>query len=444
MRTGIFVLWALASCDGNTDTDTDDTITPPDGDADTDADTDEDTDTDSDTDTDVPVEDRCAPLPDVGGTMVATTDDLAAMVGAAADGDTLLLADGTHFSEAGPIVIDKALTIRSASGQRDLAIVDADDSGSHMFVVTASGVTFAHLTMRASYDDIVHVEPGADITGPTLHDIHVVDAGRYALSVADDNGPWADGGTVSCSLFELSDAHRPFVRGGCDTGGIDAYGARGWVVRDNTFSGYWCSTSLANPNIRFWRGSRDTVITRNILVDAPYGIVLGETQDVAGRLYADATHCDAGTMQHIDGTVTNNIVSVYDDDLLVSAGGALVGIRAHSSCGLQILHNSLHSLLEPSAASIDVRYDTSSGLVANNLLSWDLVFQEEGEEDVDAPVGSNMENVPATTWYFPANDDFHTAPTSDARDAGIATFVTDDVDAEPRMDGYPDIGADEL
>src|SRR5687768_16153622 len=107
MRTGIFVLWALASCDGDTDTDTDDTITPPDGDADTDADTDEDTDTDSDTDTDVPVEDRCAPLPDVGGTMVATTDDLAAMVGAAADGDTLLLADGTHRSEEGPILVDK-------------------------------------------------------------------------------------------------------------------------------------------------------------------------------------------------------------------------------------------------------------------------------------------------------------------------------------------------
>jgi len=442
MRIGILALWALAACKGNTDTDTGDDILPPgDGDSDTDADTDEDTDTDMDTD--VPVVDRCAPLPDVGGTPVATTDDLADAVAAAAAGDTLLLADGTHSAEDAPIVIDKALTIRSASGDRELAIVNADDSGGHMFVVTASGVTFAHLTMFASHDDIVNVAPIADITGPTLYDVHIKNAGRYGLTVADADGPWADDGTVACSTFELTNAHRPFVRNGCDTGGIDAYGARGWTVRDNVFSGYWCASSLANPNIRFWRGSRDTVITRNVLIDAPYGIVLGETQDAIGRTYADVPECGPGILQHLYGTVTNNIVSVYDDDLVVSAGGALVGIRVHSSCEAQVLHNSLESLLEPAAASIDVRFETTSGLVANNLVSWDLVFQDNAEEDTEAPVGSNMENVPPTTWYFPADDDFHTAPASDAIDAGIASFVTDDVDAEPRIDGYPDIGADE-
>jgi len=443
MRTGILALWALVACsDGETDTG-DDTILPPDGDADTDADTDEDTDSDTDTDTDVPVEDHCAPLPDVGGTLVATTDSLVDAVAAAADGDTLLLADGSHYVYE-PIVIDKALTIRSASGNRELAIVDADDLGADMFFVRASGVTFAHITMFASRDDTVHVEGSADITGPTLYDVHVIDAGRYGLSVADDDGPWADDGTVACSTFELSDVHRPFVRNGCDTGGIDAYGARGWTVRDNVFKSFWCTSSLANPNIRFWRGSRDTVITRNILIDAPYGIVLGETQDAIGRTYTDVPECAPGILQHLYGSVTNNIVSVYDDDLLVSTGGALVGIRAHSSCEAEILHNSLHSLLEPAAASIDVRFDTTSGTVANNLLSWDLVFLDDAEEDVEAPVGSNMENVLATTWFFPANDDFHTAPESPAIDAGIATSVTDDVDAEPRDDGYPDIGADEL
>ncbi len=441
MRTGILLCWAAAACKGTTDTDTDDTILPPDGDTDTDADTDEDTDTDDDTD--VPVEDRCGPLADVGGIPVATTDDLADAVAAAADGDTLLLADGTHRSEDGPIVIDKAITIRSASGNRELAIVDSDDLGNHMFVVQASGVTFAHLTMRASYDDIVHVEPIADMTGPTLYDVHIIDAGRYGLTVADGDGPWADGGTVACSTFELTDARRPFVRNGCDTGGIDAYGARGWTVRDNVFSSFWCTASLANPNIRFWRGSRDTVITRNTLIDAPYGIVLGETQDAIGRTYTDLPECGPGILQHVYGTVTNNIVSVYDDDLLVSSGGALVGIRVHSSCEAQVIHNSLQSSIEPAAASIDARYETTSGLIANNLVSWDLVFQDNAEEDTEAPVGSNMENVPATTWFHPAMDNFHTAPTSDAIDAGIATFVTDDVDAEPRVDGLPDIGADE-
>src|SRR5262245_58126686 len=135
MRTGILALWALAACKGATDSGTNDAILPPgDTDTDTTVDTDVATDTDTDTDPDVTVEDRCAPLPDVGGTMVALTDDLAAMIDAAAPGDTLLLADGTFEVEA-PIVIDKALTIRSASGDREAAIVDADDSGTDLFVV---------------------------------------------------------------------------------------------------------------------------------------------------------------------------------------------------------------------------------------------------------------------------------------------------------------------
>jgi hypothetical protein len=427
----------IGACSGPSD---DDDKDPSDIVGDGDADTDTDTDSDTDSDTDVPPAGRCDPLPAATGTTVALTEYLEAAIAAATAGDTLLLADGVH-NVVGPIVVDKALTIRGVSDDRELAIVDGGETGGNLFQVTASGVTFAHVTLRNSFDDVVKIAPSADISGFTMHDVHVIDAGRWGLSVADDDGPWADDGTVSCSRFELTNTQRPFVRNGCDTGGIDARGTRGWTVRDNVFSSYWCAGSLANPTIRFWRGSRDTLVTRNQVLDTPYGIVMGETQDAAGRQHPDVTDCEPGALQSIDGTVTNNIVSAYDDDLLLSAGGLVVGISAESSCDVTVVHNSVQAGSPPSAGSIEVRYETTTGTVENNLMSFDLIVVDA---DVDAQIGSNIENAPENTWFFAAGDDFHTAPASAAVDEGIPSSVTDDVDGEPRDDGFPDIGADEI
>jgi hypothetical protein len=310
--------------------------------------------------------------------------------------------------------------------------------------VQASDVVIAHLTLTRSYDELVRVDStGGDLTGVQLYDLHLLDPGSGAVTIGPDPGnpSWADDGEVACSQIELTPTGRDEIRGLCDTWGIDAHGARGWTVRDNQIAGLWCDTGLGKAGIRFWRGSRDTVITRNLLGDVQRGIVLGETQDQVGRTYGDAP-CGGGVVQHIDGTVTNNIVFANTPDLVASTGGFEIGVLAGSSCNAQILHNTVYSEVQPNTdASILHRFATTSGTMANNLTSHTLVREEGSTLDNI----SNLENMPVDTWFFPAQGDFHLSPAAlTAIDGGDPAYtVPDDIDGETR-DATPDVGADEF
>jgi hypothetical protein len=437
----MMALLLLGSCNGDKD---DGTILPPD-DTDADADADTDTDTDTDADTDTEPQGLCDPLPvPSGATPVAAGADLAAAVSAASSGDTLALADGTYeVSEV--IVIDKPLTLMSQSQSRTAVTIDGEHAGTSLFQVTASDVTFAHLTLTASYDELIDVNPAAGpLTGLRLHDLHLLDPGRYAVLVQQDeaNLRYVDDGEVSCSTFELTVDGQDYVREQCNTGGLDVYAGRGWTVRDSEFEGFWCQFGDAGPALRFTRGARDVVVTRNRLLDNALGIVVGETRDQIGRVYEDDP-CGDVVLQAIDSQVTNNIVASVDDDLLVSSSGILTGIRAESSCNVSIIHNSVYSAIEP-ASSIEHTYETTTGILANNLVSHAIRRQVDSAAVDD----QNLELVPFDTWYYPADDDFHTAPGADwAIDQGSTDYldvVDVDVDGEARSDGLPDIGADEV
>lgn len=441
----LIALGLLAACNGKDDDDG--TIVPiDDADADTDADSDADTDADSDTDTDTDPPALCAPITPPGDAIaVAAGADLAAAIAAAPAGATLTLADGT-YTVAGPLRITQPLTLLSASGARDAVTIDgaSGDDDTNLLEIASSDVTLAHLTLTGSYDDLVVITPtDADLGGIRLHDVHLLDPGRYAVVVrTDGNGHYVDDGEVSCSSIELSATGRTRVREQCNTGGIDATGARGWTVRDNHIDGFWCGIGTSGPAIRFSGGSRDTVVTRNNLTDVVYGIVLGEGREQSGRTYDDAP-CGGVIVQHIDGQVTNNIVAAYALGIGEGTGGVVTGIRAESSCNIRVIHNSVFSSITP-GSSIEHRYDTTTGMFANNLVSNAIRKLTDSQgDDVQ-----NLENQPISTWYFPAELDFHTAPAADqAIDQGSPDFLGEvpvDIDNQPRADGLPDVGADEL
>ncbi|MEQ1507610.1 MAG: hypothetical protein ABMB14_35595 [Myxococcota bacterium] len=436
----VAVVAALASCAGDKD---DTTIEPlDDGDADTDADADSDTDTDSDADTDPTTPELCGLVAIPADAVdVALTDDLAAAVAAAAPGATLALADGI-YAVTGPLRLTQPITLVSRSQSPDAVTIDGGRVGGDLIEVTGSDVVLAHLTLANSVDHLVHVAPASgDLTGVKVHDVHLVDAGHAGVRI-EGAGPYADDGEVSCSTIELTDAGRSYAGSQCAVGGIEAEGARGWTVRDNHLVGFFCPFGQSGAGIRFWRGSRDTVITRNQLNDVSIGIVAGETQDQIGRTYPDAP-CGPAIVQSIGATVTNNIVAAYRDDLVDSDRGIVVGIRAESSCDLLMVHNSVFAVAEPSSSSIEHRFAATTGSVGNNLMSHVIRrLDDSAADDVQ-----NLENVTFDTWFFPAQGDFHTAPAATwAIDQGSTEFldrVPDDVDAEPRSDGLPDVGADE-
>ena len=135
---------------------------------------------------------------------------------------------GINVPQTAPIALTQPVTLISQSGLRDGVTIDGGYDGGNLFQISASDVTIAHLTLTASYDDLIAIQPiGATVTGIQLHDLRLLDPGRFAVVVTgDDNDHWVDDGELSCSSVELTPAGRDEIREQCNTGGIDASGAR--------------------------------------------------------------------------------------------------------------------------------------------------------------------------------------------------------------------------
>ncbi len=239
-----------------------------------------DTDTEPDTalpgDTDTPpAPGLCEPLlpPPAATRELQPGEDLQQAIDDASPGDTLLLGDGTWSLPGGVWIRTPGLTIRSSSGVRGAVVLDGQRSGS-VVNIYASDVTIASLTTANAQWHGVHVVGGdkADTTGTLLYDLHVLDPGQQGIKINQNAGytTFPDDGEIACSLIELTDVGRPYVSG-CYTGGIDAHAARGWVVRDNEITGFWCDSGLSEHGVHFWRSSRDTVVERNRIWDNAAG-----------------------------------------------------------------------------------------------------------------------------------------------------------------------------
>ncbi len=449
----------VTACSGSDDTTPGNDDAPP-QESDTgvakDADKSEETAETGDTGTTRTDNDPCGPLLGPQGRLIEEGSNLRAIVSGAKPGDVLRLEAGT-YEVNGTITVNSPITIRGATDDAaDVTIVQSSGSG-NLFDVRASDVTLAHVTLTESDRHAVHLATnGARLSNFRMHDVYVLNAGRYGvfadgsfLEKGEKEPAWPgfDNSEISCSTFELEKAAVNDLDAFCVTGAIDAYGVRGWTVRDNVTRDLYCPGSDQNsPSIRFWRGSRGTVVTRNILINSPVGIVVGQSRDEEGRVYdgLEPNPCPPadGRLQHYRATVTNNIISSDEAD------DQPVGIRAEASCDATIVHNSIYALA-PNApgpiANIESVFPNSTGVLANNLMSDGIARTNKSAITVDQD--TNWENAKPTTWFRLADDDFHTAPASDfAIDQGSKAYlglVPVDVDDEPRKT-TPDIGADEV
>lgn len=391
---------------------------------------------------------RCARLPAPSGTIVAVDPSMAAalpaMVRDAAANTTFVLADGTYRmsgDEASRRLQIRApgVTLRSASGDAAAVIIDGEYGTNEIITVHANDVTLAEITVTHAVDHCVHVTPptgSVSITGFSAYGVRIQDCGEQFIKINPngDRAAFADDGAIACSHFELTDAGRPHVEravGGCYTGGIDAHGARGWVVRDSTFVDIYCETEgLAEHAIHFWTGSRDTVIERNQILNCARGIGLGLVESGATRSYPDDPHPGL-FVGHYDGIVRNNViladVPFYD-----------TGIELDQARGALVVHN---TIIETAAAtgsfsSIDTRFDNSITTVRNNLVR--RITVRSGSSTAD----HNVENVPLSYFVDGAAGDAHlTASATDAIDRGVAIpECPTDAEGMSRV-GPPDLGA---
>jgi hypothetical protein len=389
----------------------------------------------------------CEPLPapNSEALYVSPSDDLAALIASAPEGSTLLLADGVYdVSQAEYIAFSTpGVTLRSASGNAEDVIIDGNYEIGSIFNIRADAITIAEVTLQRCQWHPIHVTGGtdADTNDTFIYRVRVIDPGQQAIKINASDGHYADTGTIACSTIELSAEGRENVSD-CYTGGIDAHLARGWHIRDNHISGFFCQEGLSEHAIHFWNSGRDTVVERNQIVDCARGIGfgLGAEGNGTARLYDDAPCPGADFVGHYGGVIRNNIVFGSSAALFASASGFDSGIALEQACGTNVVHNTIFAAETP-FTSIEYRFANTDVFIANNLTSHQIMERDGGR----ATLEGNLTDTPASMFVNAANGDLHLAEGAAALEQGApleAGLAADDIDREPRG-ATPDVGADE-
>lgn len=392
----------------------------------------------------LPPPEQGAPLVEVEPGQAAELDEL---VAAAVPGTTFWLAEGTYDrSGQPPIVITASGTvIRSATGDPEAVILDGGGGLDDLITIRADDVTLAELSVRNTGDDLVAVDPvgTTTIVGTRLHRVHVRDAVNFQLVLEADFavGSFADDGTVSCSTFALTDEFRAATPDCSSTGAIKGFGASGWTIRDSRFEDMWCPTSGAFIAVHLAYGAANTVVERNLFRDVYRGVMLGfETDMLGARPAPPGSACPTG-VQHVGGSIRNNMLWAGGSGLAASSAGVDALISVWSACEIEIQHNTVVSLL-PLFSTIEYRFSDTTGAVTNNLLTSPVVARDPAAI-VDA---GNLGDAGLELFVDPAAGDLHLVPSAAAAiDAAVDVGPTgplDDFDAQAR-DATPDVGADE-
>jgi len=381
---------------------------------------------------------------------ISPEDDLAEALANAPAGATVLLADGTYDVGADGLWVGAdGVLVRAASGDRASVILDGgyrQSSGGVLNVAGRSDVTLAHLTITRGRYHLVHVTGGPE--GPSararLYDLELVDPGEQAVKINSNYDFDSDAGEVACSSFLLTDEGRSVVMQNeaagsfCYTGGIDAHRAQSWTVRDNVIEGFWCDGDLSEHGIHFWRGSRDTTIQRNLLIDNARGIGLGLGQPGDGRTYDDAP-CGGQAAEHFGGTIENNMIVGRRAELFSSPSGMDLGVGLEAACEVLVVHNTVASTEAP-FSSMEWRWPETSVRAVNNLVTHEL----RTRDDASAELVSNVTNAPLSTFVDLEAGDAHLASSSVASPGAAegAELAPTDFDGDART-ATPDVGADQ-
>ncbi|BHH84103.1 right-handed parallel beta-helix repeat-containing protein [Desulforhopalus sp. 52FAK] len=363
--------------------------------------------------------------------IVSGPDQLRNAVSTAGAGNTICLETGTyHVSNLW--VSSPGVTIRSASGERELVIIDGNYASSQSILnIRGDSVTIADLTIQRSWYHPVHVSGGGH--NVLLHNLHIIDGREQFVKVNPNGDSGNDNGVLECSLLELTDTGREFIQKNADgypcyTGGIDTHAADGWVVRDNVFRNIYCEDydpdkfELAEHAVHFWSETSNTTVERNKIINCARGIGFG-----------------LGSSGNSGGVIKNNMV--YQGGV---SGIFDVGISLESSPGTEMYNNTVY--LTDYSNGIEYRFtDTTNITIQNNLTNMSISDRSSGCGAGDCTVNTNSTNAQPDWFTDVSVGDLHLATAIDGVvDQGIDLLsVEDDFDGGPRLSGSYDIGADE-
>jgi hypothetical protein len=371
---------------------------------------------------------------------VGTTAELERAAASAPESTTILVRDGTYRLTRQLDFARPNVVLRSLGGDRTKVLLRGEGMQERAvgvaLSVSASDVVIADLTIGYVGFHGVQVRGEHGVSGTVLHNIQVMDTGQQLVKGSiSDNGKHSHGALVACSAFGYADAAPSDY-----TNGVDVLGGRSWVVRDNRFQnvrgpagqGYKCG-----PTILFWRDCRDSVVTRNILVDCYRGIALGLTPDGTMLDRDKGVYYD-----HLRGIVCNNVVCNLQ-------GWGDEGIEVNAANDVRVEHNTV--LVEGRSVpwSISVRFRGASAVVRNNLTNKALVPRDGGRLTAEG----NVTNADRRWFVDAASGNLRmSSPNLKSIDAGVDApkdsaeqLLATDLAGNPRVWGArPDAGAYEF
>ena len=357
--------------------------------------------------------DPCPPHPPMEGEVIEVGPDAAArlseIINGAAPGTTIALADGTYSLTEEIVITAPDVTVRGASGNRDAVILDLGYERGSVMGVRAANVRLIDMTLTRGYFHGVHVRPapGAmqNVPRPVLYNLRVIDNAQQQIKINQENDIYIDNGLVACSEVGLTDAGRAAVRNNCYTGGVDAHRTRGWHIRDNVFSGFWCDVGLSEHAVHFWQTTAATLIERNQFWDNARAIGLGMAEENETPREFDDLDCEAvGYVDDFHGIVVNNVIADLDPRPYQTGGGVEAGIALWNACAAQVMHNTIVRNGD-AFAGIDLRWGGTYATVKNNLLTGEIVEREAGR----VSASGNAEMADLSVFTDAMNRDFRLA-----------------------------------
>ena len=394
----------------------------------------------------------CAPLPPLPtDAKILAPDDNATLhehIAGVEPGTTIALEPGT-YDRVGLPRVDLSVagvTLRSTTGNPDDVVFEGGGEVSSLIKIAADDVLLAEFTVQGSTSALLDIGLADEtLEGLGFYRLVLRDSAGTKLDAGGNAERWTDRGVIACSTFEHTDTLRDSLGSCANVSAIRVSGGVEWVIRDNLITGHWCTTPT-HAVLVVDRGSRDTLIERNVLQDNFRGILLGGDTVDAGRPLPADDPCGEPLGEvwgHARGLIVNNVIRVddpriagavesYDTDL-----DSMLGFW-HVCAGAAV-HNTSYVPLT-TFNGFEWRYEDTSVTIANNLLSTTLQQRNGG---VAYGIDTNETGVPAEAYADPGSGDFRLSAGSLARDAGLSIPgipVLFDFDGQARA-GRPDLGA---
>ena len=349
-----------------------------------------------------------------GEILVLTSKTLQEAFGRAQPGDTLVLAPGHYHAyrlttrSAG--TPQAPITVRAAVPQA--AVVHAD--GGELFSIHHGWWRFKDLRIEGGEQ----AQHAFHIAGAAPH-VHVennlvLDFNSPVKINGEPGAQYPDDGLLADNDF----ANRSARQTGAPVTFVDLVSASGWVVRGNVLADFAKGGGNRISYGIFMKGNSEGGLIERNLVLCRYRVEGGTRVGISlGGGGTETRYCREGSCdsEHRSGTVRNNVVIDCPD----------VGVYLNRARDSRIVHNTL--LL---TRGIDVRFPTSTGLVAGNVLSGRIQPRDGGE----AEARNNLVLSAAdTTKCFPGLARLDLAPAPGPCTLRLpALLADDDYHGQPR------------